>query len=213
MTKSKRLVILGLGASILGVLASAVPVAAQVREARGTITAVTDTTLSMKSGAQQLTVFVDSETRLEVRSAARKVQQAQPGNPSPRVNSFFEPGQAVLVRYREENGRNHALDISRVGSAGSGGGSISEPEKISDGKVKVVTASQLTIDDNGREITFGITSDTGVLAKGASKATKAAGGSTAITSFVHPGDDVSVSYRDTGAKMMASEVRVRVAAR
>lgn len=211
MKTSKRLMILGLGASI--VMASAVPVAAQVKEARGTITAVTDTTLSMKSGAQQLTFFVDSATRLEVRSAARDLQKAQPGNPSPRVNSFFEAGQAVLVRYREENGRNHALDISRVGSAGAGGGSISEPEKISDGKVKAVTASQLTIDDNGRELTFGITSDTGVIAKGASKATKAAGGTTPITTFVHPGDAVSVSYRDTGAKMMASEVRVRVATR
>lgn len=213
MNISKRLVVLGLGALILGVFASVVSAQAQVREARGTITAMTDTTLTMKAGAQELTVYVDSETRLEVRSAARDIQQAQAGKPSPRVNNFFQTGQAVIVRYREEKGRNHALDISRVGSAGEGGGSISEAEKISEGKVKLVTASQLTIDDSGRELTFAITSDTNVLAKGASKATKAAGGGTPITTFVHPGDAVSVSYRATGEKMMASEVRVRVASR
>jgi hypothetical protein len=76
-----------------------------------------------------------------------------------------------------------------------------------------VTASQLIIDAGGRDMTFAITGNTNVLAKGASTATKAAGGSTAITTFVHMGDSVSVSYKDEGGKMVASEVRVRVAAK
>jgi hypothetical protein len=205
MKNRKHRVILGVGASIIGVLAIARPADAQVREARGTVSAVTDTTLSIRTGNQELTFFVDGETHLEVRAAERNLQREQPGRPSPRVNSFFEPGQAVLVRYREEKGRNHALDIGRVGSAGSG-----ESQKISDGKVKLVTPSQLTIDDNGRQLTFGITGDTNVLVKGATKATKAAGGSTPITTFVHAGDIVSVSYRESDATMIASEVRVRV---
>jgi hypothetical protein len=210
MENRKRLVIVGVGALIVGLMGFARPADAQNKEARGTVTAVTDSTLTMKAGAQEMTFYIDSQTHLEVRASARDVQKAQPGSPSARVNNFFEPGQAVLVRYREEKGRNHALDISRVGSAGAGGGSISESEKISDGKVKAVTASQLTIDDNGRELTFAITSDTNVLARGATKATKAAGGSTAITTFVHTGDMVSISYREAGGKMTASEVRVRV---
>ena len=211
MNSSKRLVVLGLGALIVGVFA--VPAHAQTKEARGTVTAVTDSTLSMKAGAEQLTFVVDSETHLDVRTAQRDLQQAQAGKPSPRVNNFFEAGQVVLVRYREEKGRNHALDISRVSSTGAGGGSISDPAKISDGKVKSVTDSQVVIDAGGREMTFAISGDTNVLAKGATKATKAAGGSTTITTFVHPGDQVSVSYHEAGAKMMASEVRVRVSSR
>jgi hypothetical protein len=211
MNSSKRLVVLGLGALIVGVFA--VPAHAQTKEARGTVTAVTDSTLSMKAGAEQLTFVVDSETHLDVRTAQRDLQQAQAGKPSPRVNNFFEAGQVVLVRYREEKGRNHALDISRVSSTGAGGGSISDPAKISDGKVKSVTDSQVVIDAGGREMTFAISGDTNVLAKGATKATKAAGGSTTITTFVHPGDMVSISYHEAGAKMMASEVRVRVASR
>ena len=211
MNSSKRLVVLGLGALIVGVFA--VPAHAQTKEARGTVTAVTDSTLSMKAVAEQLTFVVDSETHLDVRTAQRDLQQAQAGKPSPRVNNFFEAGQVVLVRYREEKGRNHALDISRVSSTGAGGGSISDPAKISDGKVKSVTDSQVVIDAGGREMTFAISGDTNVLAKGATKATKAAGGSTTITTFVHPGDMVSISYHEAGAKMMASEVRVRVASR
>ena len=210
MDNSKRLMTLGIGLTIVGVLATARPVNAQAKEARGTITAVTDSTLTIKAGAQEMTFVVDSRTHLEVRSAQRDLQKAQAGSPSPRVNSFFETGQVVLVRFEEEKGRNHALDISRVASTGAGGGSVSNPDKISDGKVKLVTASQLTIDANGKEMTFAITGDTNVLARGASTATKAAGGGTAITTFVHTGDTVSVSYKDAGGKMTASEVRVRV---
>jgi hypothetical protein len=209
MENKTRFATLGVAASIVGVLAIAQPTQAQTREARGTVTTVTDSSLSMKAGAEELTVFVDSDTHLNVRRSERDIQKEQPGHPSPRVNSFFEPGQAVLVRYRVEKGRNVATDIARVGSAG-GEGSISIPAKISAGKVKLVTASQLVIEDGGRELSFGVTGDTNVLAKGASKATKAAGGSTPITTFVHRGDTVSVSYHEAGAKMTASEVRVTV---
>ena len=211
MDSMKRLVILGVGVAVVGVIAGVRPADAQTREARGTITRVADATLSIKAGTQELTFIVDSQTHLEVRTAAKEVQQDQPGAPSPRVKDFFEVGQAVLVRYRESNGRNHALDISRVGSAGSGGGSVSEPTKIAEGTVKSVTPSQLTIAGEGRELTFGINKDTGVLAKGATKATKAAGGSTPITTFVHAGDAVSVSYSDAAGTVTASEVRVRIA--
>jgi Domain of unknown function (DUF5666) len=210
MDSMKRLVILGVGVTVMGVMAGVRPADAQTREARGTITSVSDGTLAIKAGTQELTFVVDSETHLEVRSAAKKVQQEQPGAPSPRVKDFFEVGQAILVRYREASGRNHALDISRVGSAGSGGGSVSEPLKIADGKVTSVTPSQLTIANGGRDVTFAISKDTDVLARGATKATKAAGGTTTITTFVHAGDTVSVSYSDAGGKAMASEVRVRV---
>jgi hypothetical protein len=210
MDSTKRLVMLGVGVAVVSLMSGVRPADAQTREARGTVTGVSDATLSIRAGAQEMTFIVDSGTHLEVRSAAKRVQQSQPGAPSPRVNDFFEIGQAVLVRYRESSGRYHALDISRVGSAGSDGGSVSEPKaKIADGTVKLVTPSQLTIASDDRELTFGITKDTGVLARGATKATKAAGGSTAITTFVHTGDTVSVSYNDGAGKMTASEVRVR----
>ena len=205
MQNINRLVILSVTMAVVGVVASARPVSAQTKEARGSVTAVTDSTMTVKSGAQELTFYVDGQTHLEVRTSARDVQQAQP-NAKPRVNSFFETGNAVLVRYREENGRNHALNIERVGSAGPG----PNASKIADGKVKSVSASQMTIASDGHDVTFAITGDTDVLAKGASKATKAAGGGTPLTTFVHSGDEVSVTYKEAAGAMTASEIRVRI---
>ena len=207
MDSIKRLVILGVGVAVVGVMSGVRPADAQTREARGTVTKIGDATLSISAGTQELTFVVNSETHLEVRSAAKKVQQNQPGAPSPRVRDFFEVGQAVLVRYKEAGGTNHALDISRVGSAGSG---ETTTTKNADGKVKSVTPTQLTIASDGRDLTFGINKDTGVVMKGATNATKAAGGSTPITAFVHAGDTVTVIYSDAAGSLVASEVRVRI---
>jgi hypothetical protein len=195
----------------VGLVAGVRPVSAQTREARGSVTAVTDSTLTIKTGAQAVIFHVDGETHLEVRRAARDVRQAQPDGAHPRVNDFFEVGQPVLVRYREEGGKNHALNIERVGSAGSG--AAKAPSKIAEGKVTSVTASQMTLATGGRDASFAITRDTDVLVKGASKATRAAGSSTTLATFVHPGDMVSVTYTEAGAAMTASEIRVRVAGR
>ena len=73
-----------------------------------------------------------------------------------------------------------------------------------------MTPTQLTIAGDARELTFGINKDTGVVMKGATNATKAAGGSTPITAFVHAGDTVTVIYSDAAGSLVASEVRVRI---
>jgi len=180
MQNITRLTILSVAAAVVGLVASATPVSAQAKEARGNVTAVTDTTITVKAGAQEMTFNIDKDTHLEVRRAAKDVQAAQPGNPKPRVNAFFEVGNPVLVRYREENGKNHALNIERVGS---GGGDPANASKVAEGKVTSVSASNMTI---------------------------AAGGTTQLTTFVHQGDEVSVSYMDAAGAMTASEIRVRV---
>jgi hypothetical protein len=198
-------VILTATVAFFGFVAGAGPVSAQTKEARGTVTAVTTSTMNVKVGTQDMAFFIDGDTHLEVRRAAKQIQEAQPNGAKPRVNDFFEAGNPVLVRYREENGRNHALNIERVGSAGS-----ANPTKLAEGKVTSVSASHVTLAADGHDMTFAITGDTDVLAKGASKATKAAGGGTPLTTFVHNGDMVSVSYKEAAGKMTASEIRVRV---
>lgn len=208
MEQRSRLVMLAVGVTV-AVLGSTTQAGAQAKEARGTVSAVAEQSVTVKVGAQELTFFVDRETHLEVRSAEKELQQAKPPTARPRVNDYFAPGNVVLVRYQDDGGRHHALDIQRVGSTGPGGGSISEPAKIATGKVKAITPTQLTLDANGRESVFAITGDTGVLKKGATRATKAAGGATPITMFVHAGDSVSISYSESAGRATASEVRVR----
>ena len=209
MENINRLVILSATVAVIGLVASARPVDAQTREARGTVTAVTDSTMTVKAGTREVTFYIDGKTHLEVRPSARDLHAAQPGNPKPRVNIFFQAGNTVLVRYREEDGRNHALNIERVGSAGAGGGSIKPPVGVAEGKVTSVSASHMTIAANGGDFTFAITGDTDVLARGASRATKAAGKGTPLTTFVNSGDTVSVRYRQAAGAIAASEIRVQ----
>jgi hypothetical protein len=207
MQNINRLVILTATVAVFGFVAGAAPVGAQTKEARGSVAAVTTTSMTVKVGAQDMTFFIDGDTHLEVRRAAKQIQSLQPGNAKPRVNDFFEVGNPVLVRYEGEAGAHgfHAVNIERVGSAGS-----ANPSRIAEGKVTSVSASHMTLASDGREMTFAITGDTDVLAKGASKATKAAGGGTPLTTFVHSGDTVSVSYKEAAGAITASEIRVRV---
>ena len=97
MQNINRLVILGVTMGIVGFVAGVIPASAQSKEARGNVTAVTETTMTVKAGAQELTFYIDGQTHLEVRSSAKKVQQAQPGNPKPRVNDYFEAGVPVVA--------------------------------------------------------------------------------------------------------------------
>jgi uncharacterized protein DUF5666 len=211
MQNIQRLVILGVTIAVAGLVAGVRPASAQTKEARGTVTAVTDSTVTIDTGAQAIAFYVDGDTRLEVRRAAKAIQEAQPGGAHARVNDYFETGQPILVRYREEGGKNHALNIERVGSPGSG--AAKDPSKTAEGKVTSVTPSQMTLATGGRDLSFAITRDTDVLVKGATKATKTAGGSTTLATFVHAGDMVSVTYKEAAGAMTASEIRVRVAGR
>jgi len=70
--------------------------------------------------------------------------------------------------------------------------------------VKFLVGSVVTLDAKGRELTFVVDENTGVLAKGAGRATGKAGGSLLITALVRPGDIVRVEYRESN--MRAVEV-------
>ena len=115
-----------------------------------------------------------------------------------------------MVRYQETNGANRALSVRPVSTPGDES-AAKEPEKVASGTVKAVTLSQLTLISGGHDMIFAVNRDTDVLARGATKTTKAAGGKTTIADFVHSGDDVSITYVNAGGTMTASQVRVRVA--
>src|SRR5262245_39974577 len=117
MQKINRLVILTATVAFFGFVAGAgTASAAQTKEARGTVTAVTTSTMTVKVASQDMTFYIDGDTHLEVRRAAKQIQDSQ-ANAKPRGNDFFEAGNPVMVRYREENGKNHAINRERVGRA------------------------------------------------------------------------------------------------
>src|SRR5215217_3661139 len=113
MEQRNRFVVLAVGITI-AVLGSTVQAGAQTKEARGTVSAVAERSITVKVGAQELTFFADRETHLEVQREAKGFQQAKAPLAKPNVNDYFAPGNIVLVRYQDDSGRHHALDIRRA---------------------------------------------------------------------------------------------------
>jgi len=183
---------------------------AQTKEARGSVTAVSNTSLTIASGDRNFTFIVDGNTKLEVKAAAKQTRSAgQANNQGATIAEYIRVGNPILVRYQEVSGANHALSVRPVSTAGDGA-EAHDPVKIANGTVKSVSLSQLTLASEGRDITFAVNGDTDVLTKGASKTTKAAGGKTTIADFVHNGDTVSITYLESAGTMTASQVRVRI---
>jgi hypothetical protein len=207
----KRLVALAVGVTTVVILGSST-LGAQGKEAQGTVTAVSSSSLTITSGAKPMTFVIDKATKLENKAAARKTRDAKATDtPGIQLTDYIKVGNPVLVRYEEANGANHAMYVRAVSSPGEGAAEPHDAAKIANGTVKAVTASQVTLASDGKDMTFAINRDTDVLARGATKTTKAAGGTTTIADFVHNGDDVSITYVDKGGTMTASQVRVRVA--
>ena len=206
----KRFIAVAVGFTVRGVIGTARLVNAQGKEARGSVTAVSNSSLTIASGERQMTFVIDGATKLEVKAAAKQTRQAgQANNQGATITDYIRKGTPVLVRYQEANGANHALSVRPVSSAGEGA-EAHDPVKIANGTVKTVTLSQITLASDGHDMTFAISGDTDVLAKGATKTTKAAGGKTTIADFVHNGDDVSITYLDAAGVPTASQVRVRI---
>jgi hypothetical protein len=212
MTQPLRRLITGaLGLTAIGVLGAVALVNAQDKEAQGSVTAVSDSSMTISSGARSMTFVVADDTKLEVKAAARQTRQARDAStPGVKLTQYVKIGNPVLVRYKEAGGQLIALSVRPVSSAGDGS-APSEPVKVANGTVKAVSLSRVTLDSSGKDLTFAINSDTNVIARGATTATKAAGGKTTIADFVHNGDSVSITYLEQAGTMTASEVRVRAA--
>jgi hypothetical protein len=86
--------------------------------------------------------------------------------------------------------------------------SAAAQNKTAKGTITAVSADSLTLTGAGKDMTFAVDKDTKVQAKGAGTATKAAGGTIAITSLLAAGDKVQVTYGGTGSPMHAISVRV-----
>ena len=118
------------------------------------------------------------------------------------MTDYVKTGRPVSVTYTAAGGKNHALTVRPIASAGSAGGGISEDgAKNVEGKVKSIAGAMLTLAVDGHDMTFAIDRETDILARGASRATKKGG--VPITDIVHDGDLVRVAYRAVNGSMKA----------
>ncbi len=88
-------------------------------------------------------------------------------------------------------------------------------EKRARGKVTAITATAITIDVDGKPTAFGIdTASTKFIARGGTTKTKAAertGIKPTLGDTVKIGDNVEITYQESGGRMLATQVRVGVA--
>lgn len=92
-------------------------------------------------------------------------------------------------------------------SAQTSGQASAKAQSMS-GVVKAVSASLLTVERGGNEITFGVNSSTRILARGGPRDLVLRTPGPRLTDFVKAGDQVTVKYRQSGSAMIAVEVRV-----
>ena len=207
----RTLVALALTLAVVGWPSSrALAQTAAARTARGTVTAMAADSVTVKVANVDMTFAVDSKTSVTAAGAGTKDRAAQKaGAGGPKLSEVVKVGQAVSVSYHDVGGTLHAASIRAVASAGASPAGA----KASNGTVQSVSATSMTINGSsgaGAKFTqtFTIDGDTKVTGKGASTATK--GGKVSITDLVANGDHVSVSYREMGTALHASDVRVTV---
>jgi hypothetical protein len=192
------------------------PLAAQEdRVARGTVSEIGGTSLTVKVGSELMTFGADAKTEVQSPGAGTKTRQmVAAGKPGPHLSDILKVGQAVAVSYRDVAGKPYASVIRAIPAPGAGGGSVKTTSEMrSSGTVKAIGAGSITIvggAGNGATFTqtFVVNADTTVIGKGVGTALAAKGGKAPFTELITPGDKVSVSYHTAGGALHASDVRV-----
>lgn len=210
MESLKRAGVLVVG-TVLAVLVGHAAAEAQSKEIRGSAVAVSDSFLSVKAGEQTLSFVINRDTLVEAKGASTRTRRAESAGSSPaiKVTDYVKPGDPVLVSYRAADGKNLALAVRPISAVGTTG-AAADSTKNMQAKVKSISGNALILDQNGRDVRFTLDRETDVLAIGATRATKKAGGSVPITDLVHAGDLVWVEYLEAAGSMKAVEIQVRM---
>jgi hypothetical protein len=199
--------------TIAGMLAGQAS-AQETKKARGKITGMTGTQITVDVAGKATNFAVDDKTKLEASGAGTAARRAEAaGKSGVKLGDFVKTGDAVEVSYHETG--MHAATIRKVSSVGSASSATSTTEdtKSSNGKVTAVTPTSLSISGStGAAQTFVIDAKTKVVGKGAGTAAAKAGGKVVATDVVHSGDTVHVSFHDMAGTLHAATITVTMKA-
>ena len=124
----RRVSVLGISLLALAVVAWPRASAAQDNKtARGTVTAMAGSSLTVRVGANEMKFTVDPQATVVAPGAGTKERQKEG---SVKLNEAIKTGQAVIVTYREKGSMLLASRVEAVSSAGGGGGSRSEERRV-----------------------------------------------------------------------------------
>jgi Domain of unknown function (DUF5666) len=193
---------------------------AQEKTARGTVTAMSSNTMTVKAGEQELKFAVDAKTTVVATGGSTASRAAEAaGKAGPSLTELIKVGEAVEVNYTETGGTLRATRVRRIRDAGPGGGSTSEQKaeeraETASGTVDSLSGNTLTISGSGSggatfKQSFTVDAATKVVGEGAGTAASARGGKLVLSDYIGPGDRVTVTYQKKGTSLHASEIRVR----
>ena len=193
----------------------ATPFAQENHVAKGVVSEIGGTSVSVKVAGEMMTFVVDTKTHVEGRGAGTKSRQIMAsGKPGPGLGDVLKVGQSVAVTYSDVAGKPYASMIRTVPGVGNGGAAVQTASDMrSSGTVKAIAGDSITIvgaSGGGASFTqtFVVNSATKVVGKGAGTAAAANGGRVPFADLIAAGDKVSVSYRKVGNALQASDVRV-----
>ncbi len=198
------------------VLVAAAPALAQTKTVKGSVTAVSGSSITVNAGGKDMTLTVDGKTTVVARGGATKAREAQAaGKPGLLITDIVKTGEAVEVTYHEKE--MHADTVRAIASVPPPpppGAPKAEPAPkamTATGVVSAVTGSSLTVKEKTGDVTFTVDNKTVVSGTGlgtAGKKLQEAGGKPTLGDFVKDGDTVSVTYHDMGGTKTASTVRI-----
>jgi hypothetical protein len=187
------------------------------KKARGKVTAMTATSVSLDAAGTPMSFAIDAKTKVEAPGAGTATRRAEAaGKPGVKLADVIKTGDAVEVSYHDVGGKMQASMIRKVSSVPSSAAAAAE-SKSSNGKVTSVSATALSISgSSGGGVTFTqtfvIDPKTKVIGKGAGTMSAARGGKVSATDLIGSGDTVSVSFTEMNGALHANEVRVMMKA-
>ena len=196
-------------------LTVAAPVLAQAtKTARGSVTAVSGSSLTVSVAGKDMTFNVDGKTKVVAKGGSTAAKNAQAeGKSGPALAEVIKTGQAVEVVYHEQG--MHADTVKAIAAVppppAADKVDVSTKAQNETGVVSAVTGNSLTVKGKAGDSTFTVDNKTTVSGTGlgtAGRKLAQAGGKPTISEFVHEGDTVAVTYHDVGGTKTASLVRL-----
>src|SRR5262249_48964709 len=124
--------------------------AADAKVARGTVVAVSSSSLSLKVRDEEMKFSVGPKTMVEAHGAGPKTRAAQAeGKPGAKLGDLVHVGQSVAVTYHEINGVLHASVVRAVAASATGTAGTETESMNAMGTVQSIASNSLTITGSG----------------------------------------------------------------
>jgi Domain of unknown function (DUF5666) len=209
-----RRAFIGIVAGIIAVVLTAPAAQAQdTKSVRGTVTAVTGSSITVKAGGKDYTFVIDKTTEVEAPgggTAQRAAQKA--GEAGIHVADVIKVGSGAEVRYHDMGGTLHAARIRGGLPPSEGSTSEAKPKSSSvNGAVTAVASDSITVSTGPSASTFAIDKNTKIIGEGVgtlSRKLKEAGKGMTATDAIAVGDTVSVSFSEAAGAKTATSINI-----